>query len=78
VLLLRGCSRPQALAAALEDAGDAQAAEGRGQQAAVELSEAYDISVRCDAQRGAALIRRGLRSVGIVKRAVAVARPAVG
>ena len=78
VQLLRGCSRPLALAAALEDAGDAQAAEGQGQQAAVELSEAYDISVRCDAQRAAARIRRGLRSVGIVKRAVAVARPTVG
>jgi DNA-binding CsgD family transcriptional regulator len=78
VQLLRGCSRPLALAAALEDAGKAKAAAGDAAQSAAELSEAYDISVSCDAHRVAARLRRELRSVGVVKRAAAVARPAVG
>jgi DNA-binding CsgD family transcriptional regulator/tetratricopeptide (TPR) repeat protein len=78
VQLLRGCSRPLALAAALEDAGAAKAAAGDDRQAVAELSEAYDISVGCDAHRVAARLRRELRSVGVVKRAAAVARPAVG
>ena len=77
VRLLRGCSRPLALAAALEDAGAAKAA-GDTQQAAAELSEAYDICVGCGAERASARIRRRLRSVGVIKRAAAVARPAVG
>jgi DNA-binding CsgD family transcriptional regulator len=78
VRLLRACSRPLALAASLEDSGNAKAAAGETRQAAAELSEAYDLSVSCGAQRAAARIRRGLRAVGVVKRAAAVARPAVG
>jgi DNA-binding NarL/FixJ family response regulator len=78
VCLLRDGQRPLALAAALEDLGDSYARAGAAAAAADALSEAYDISVRCDAQRAAARLRRQMRAVGVVKRAAAVARPAVG
>jgi DNA-binding CsgD family transcriptional regulator len=75
---LRGCHRPLALAAALEDLGESCLVAGDAGPAATALSEAYDLSSACGAQRAAARLRRRLRAVGVVKRSTAVARPDAG
>jgi DNA-binding CsgD family transcriptional regulator len=77
VEVLRSCHRPLALATALEDLGTQRMQAGREDSAGA-LSEAYEITSRCDAQRQVARIRRKLREVGVTRRSAAVARPTAG
>jgi DNA-binding CsgD family transcriptional regulator/tetratricopeptide (TPR) repeat protein len=80
VALLRGSQRPLALAAALEDLGTMLLSDDDGSHgdAVGALDEAYDIYIRCEAQRHAARVRRLLRGAGVVKRTAAIARPTAG
>jgi DNA-binding CsgD family transcriptional regulator/tetratricopeptide (TPR) repeat protein len=75
---LRRSGRPLALAAALEDLGRLRLELSDVSSGTEMLSEAYDVSERCGAQRACARLRRSLREVGVVKRARAAARPTSG
>jgi DNA-binding CsgD family transcriptional regulator len=78
VSFLRRSYRPLALAAALEDLGGLRLERGDVPGSTDVLSEAYEVSARCGAERACARVRQTLRSVGVVKRARAAARPTSG
>ena len=78
VSFLRRSYRPLALAAALEELGSLRLRHGEVAGGTDVLSEAYEVSARCGAERACARLRRTLRGVGVVKRARAAARPTSG
>jgi DNA-binding CsgD family transcriptional regulator len=75
---LRHSNRPLALAAALEELGRLRLRQGDVADGTALLNEAYDVSARCGAERACARLRQRLRSVGVVKRGRAAARPTTG
>jgi DNA-binding CsgD family transcriptional regulator len=78
VSFLRRSYRPLALAAALEELGSLRLRHGEMVGGTDVLSEAYEVSARCGAERACARLRRALRGAGVVKRARATARPTSG